>query len=274
MAEVGKKLYLGNEPITLIQNNGFVYVDPFVPGTSTYTFRTDIYSASAVFATPGYLFDDLSMTYDWSDVHADLAGTGTNKTVLTTNVSATTGSNFTSDGYVGSSIAAEDYPIYQTDDTDFEFGTGNFTMELWFNSDDSSPYLPFFYKYQAGSAPNSEWFMDVFSNQMRMAVCYNGNNEKYVVSSALSWTGGQWYHIAYVRNGTSVTMYRDGSSVGSVTLPSGANINATSSPASIFARPGATFYESPVKFQDLRVYKGIAKYTSTFTPPESMVYLP
>lgn len=29
MAEVGKKLYLGGEPITLIQNNGFVYVDPF-----------------------------------------------------------------------------------------------------------------------------------------------------------------------------------------------------------------------------------------------------
>jgi hypothetical protein len=29
MAEVGKKLYLGNEPITLIQNNGFVYADPF-----------------------------------------------------------------------------------------------------------------------------------------------------------------------------------------------------------------------------------------------------
>jgi len=29
MAEVGQKLYLGNEPITLIQNNGFVYSNPF-----------------------------------------------------------------------------------------------------------------------------------------------------------------------------------------------------------------------------------------------------
>lgn len=29
MAEVGQKLYLGNEPITLIQNNGFVYINPF-----------------------------------------------------------------------------------------------------------------------------------------------------------------------------------------------------------------------------------------------------
>lgn len=275
MAEVGTGLFLGNTPITTIQDNRFVSANPFdeVVGPS-YQFRTDIYSASVVFATPGYLFSDLSMTYDWSDVHADLAGTGTNKTVLTTNVSATTGSNFTSDGYVGSSIAAANYPIYQTDDTDFEYGTGNFTMELWFNSDDSSPTIMFFWKYQAGSAPNSEWFMDIYADTMRIAVSYNGNNEAYLQSSALSWTGGQWYHIAYVRNGTSVRMYRDGVDVGGVTLPSGANINATSNPASIFARPGNTDYESPAKFQDLRVYKGIAKYTSSFTPPESMVYLP
>ena len=43
MPEVGKKLYLGNEPITLIQNNGFVYVDPF--------FQSEVDPDAAAFLT-------------------------------------------------------------------------------------------------------------------------------------------------------------------------------------------------------------------------------
>lgn len=48
MSELGKKLYLGNEPITLIKNNGFVQIDPqtiFTQGVlDTYTGASAAYS--------------------------------------------------------------------------------------------------------------------------------------------------------------------------------------------------------------------------------------
>ena len=49
MAEVGKKLYLGNEPITLIQNNGFVYADPF--------FQSDVDPDATAFLTAAGITD-------------------------------------------------------------------------------------------------------------------------------------------------------------------------------------------------------------------------
>jgi len=76
---------------------------------------------------------------------------------------------------------------------------------------------------------------------------------------------GQWVHIAAVKNGSSIKIYENGTETGSGTLSS---IYNSGQPVSI----GGLNSNSPINFlggyiDELRISKGIARWTSDFTPP-------
>ena len=78
----------------------------------------------------------------------------------------------------------------------------------------------------------------------------------------------QWYHIAVVRNGSTVTIYRDGISVGSGSDT--VSHNPSTATTLMIGGGSATgfnnFYFNGY-LDDLRITKGYARYTSNFTPP-------
>jgi hypothetical protein len=76
-----------------------------------------------------------------------------------------------------------------------------------------------------------------------------------------------WNHVAVVRSGTTITMYLNGTSVGTYTK-SGTTLVGTSRPC-IGAYPG--FDNLNGYISNLRVVKGTAVYTGNFTPPTSPV---
>jgi hypothetical protein len=81
---------------------------------------------------------------------------------------------------------------------------------------------------------------------------------------------GQWYHYALVRSGTTVTLYRNGISVGTAT--SSVNFNSTQQlgiGASGTAPGGNSVGAFPINgyMSNVRVVKGTAMYTANFTPP-------
>jgi len=72
-----------------------------------------------------------------------------------------------------------------------------------------------------------------------------------------------WYHLAWVKNGTSYKIYKDGSQVASFTNSAIIQshewrIGNTFDGAS----QGMTGY-----IEDFQILKGVAKYTANFTPP-------
>jgi hypothetical protein len=76
-----------------------------------------------------------------------------------------------------------------------------------------------------------------------------------------------WYHVALVRNGTGFALYLDGSSVDSGTLS-----DALFDPSE--ARVGYTLFNGSFSAHDawideVRISKGIARWTSNFVPPVS-----
>jgi hypothetical protein len=149
--------------------------------------------------------------------------------------------------------------------SDFELGTGDFTVECFVNFNDvtsNSGYSGIVNRHSlSGGTGWGLW------NQASKFGFWMGAATTQVNSSE-TITTGKWYHIAAVRSGSTVTLYVDGIVKASVTnssftdtssQPLGigvANVNAGWN-----AEYGVNGY-----IQDLRIYKGLAKYTQNFIP--------
>ena len=148
----------------------------------------------------------------------------------------------------------------------YAFGSGNFTIEMWF-------YITAFtntYNTLFDSRP-------VSTQGAYPTIAITSGRLYYYVSSAeriatanSTITTGQWYHLAVSRSGTSTKMFLDGTQVGSTYTDSTVYVNGTSRPVI-----GAEGFNSPPNdvingyIDDLRITKGYARYTATFTPPTS-----
>jgi hypothetical protein len=153
---------------------------------------------------------------------------------------------------------------FSSSSTNFQFGTDSFTVEFWINFA-STTGTQIIYSSDATTAPNLQILKQPTTNNIR--VYMNGMAIQLNDSSAI--TSNIWYHFAVVRdvnNGNSVTLYRDGVAV-ATTAYSG-NVGSTVNNTIIGASNpiGPTNYLNAY-LQDLRITKGVARYTSNFTPP-------
>jgi len=137
----------------------------------------------------------------------------------------------------------------------FAFGTGNFTIEFWLYLNSTAQQIV--YDGRPGSATPT--------------VYYNSNAIRYYANAADRITGatlntGQWYHIAVSRSGTSTKLFVDGTQSGSTYTDS---TNYTTSTPIIGADANSGTFNNGLNgyIDDLRITKGVARYTSNFTPP-------
>ena len=83
-------------------------------------------------------------------------------------------------------------------------------------------------------------------------------------------TSGQWYHIAYTRNGSTIKGFINGAQVVNSTY-AGNELYQSSYPLQIGHRnpgDGRNFYTSAY-INDLRITKGVSRYNAAFTAPTS-----
>lgn len=158
-------------------------------------------------------------------------------------------------------------------DTDaLGFGSGNFTAEAWvyFSSLANEAMIMGQWSGDTGSTTLS-WALMLSSGStgyLRLITSSDGSSVLFDLStSSTSFTlsTGQWYHIAAVRNGSTFTIYVDGTSRASTTNSS-ALYNATNN-FTIGAESNTQAQYLNGYIDDLRITKGIARYTANFTPP-------
>jgi hypothetical protein len=137
---------------------------------------------------------------------------------------------------------------------------GDFTVEGWlyinaFSAADQS----FFDSRATDGSSAGLWFgIQGTSNKLRV---YTAASQFLLASTTLSAT--TWTHVALVRSGSTLTIYQNGTSVASGTL--------TASLTDGVCRIALTYATSAAPLNgyidDLRITKGYARYTTTFTPP-------
>ena len=162
---------------------------------------------------------------------------------------------------------ASDYAsISSASAADFDFGTGDFTVEawVWFNVMPTSDAWP------------SSWssHMVVFAHGVTGAAAGYGlvigqtkimwsNNDPQVAVGTHGMTTGQWYHVAAVRRGGVVSTFVDGQLKG---VSEGITTNYTyAQPSWVGCETGDGAWFNG-KIDDLRITKA-ARYTGDFTPP-------
>ena len=141
--------------------------------------------------------------------------------------------------------------------TDFEFGTGDFCIEFFFRRSRNGVQEILFDMRNV----NTEVVPTIYTSTTNLLRVYINGLDR--ISSTTTLTTGTWYHVALARVGSNTKLFLNGVQQGSTY----ADTN------NYLARPvkfGARAYDNVNGFQgyidEIRISKGIGRYSTTFTP--------
>lgn len=138
---------------------------------------------------------------------------------------------------------------------DFVFGTGDFTVELWINTTTSAEKVLVDQFYGSES-----WQFAVKSGKLSWF------SSGYVLGGNTAVDNGAWHHVAVTRSAGILRFFVDGVLDGTVTL-------STNYPHQVVLGIGAQVssrnpaFDFPGYIDELRITKGVARYTASFAPP-------
>jgi hypothetical protein len=146
-------------------------------------------------------------------------------------------------------------------ESDFAFGTGDFTIDFWFKLNAlASPYEVYY-----DSRPSNGVYPLIYSAGSPRTLRYfvSGGDR---ITGTTTLTTDTWYHVAVTRSGTNTKLFLNGVQEGSTYSDSNDYLNGASKPFI-----GASFDGIYLNgwIDELRVSKGIARWTANFTPPTS-----
>ena len=133
---------------------------------------------------------------------------------------------------------------------------GDFTIEMWVYRNSGNNYF-----FTVGDTSTSSG-IEVYIGSSGTALNVYSNGSTQITTTPFSTS--TWTHLALVRYGSTITLYINGASVGTVSL------------SSVFSGAvyvGAEYYGGSVTgsmngyLQDFRITNGYARYVQPFTPP-------
>lgn len=152
---------------------------------------------------------------------------------------------------------SEDYLSVQGHD-DFVFGTGDFTVELWVNTTATTEKV-LVDQYNGTST-------DTWQFSMKNGVLHWYSRGAYALTGSIPVNTGAWHHVAATRSAGTLRLFVNGMLDGTVAL--GTNYT-TKLVLGIGAQVASrnNYYDFPGNIDDLRITKGVCRYTANFTPP-------
>jgi hypothetical protein len=152
-----------------------------------------------------------------------------------------------------------DYLVLTGNVDNFVFGVGDFTIEFWLylNANQTS----IVYDQRASGAQGLYPELYINTNSIR----FYTNSADRIVGATLN--NQQWYHIALARSGTATKLFVNGTQSGSTYTDSNNYINGTNRP--VIGASASSLGSDPFNgyIDDLRITKGVARYTTNFNAP-------
>ncbi len=153
-----------------------------------------------------------------------------------------------------------------SDHADWDFGTGDFTIDFHVRLTTLASDQDFISTY---SSDLGFWLRFTSSNGLQFLGQEHGGTPSinFNEGGVTGWAADTWYHIALVRSGSDWYLFQDGTEVasttGSLTMP-----NAVSD-VNIGRNVSTTGAHVNGWMDEFRVSKGVARWSSAFTPPTS-----
>jgi len=146
----------------------------------------------------------------------------------------------------------------------FAFGTSDFTIECWVRRASTGTY-PYLFDFRAGGADAIVGAIYLNHSDSYKPQYYANGAAR--IGSTVGLSVDTWYHLAIARSSGTTTMYVDGSSAGSFSD----SLSYITAPLRIGDYSGNGF-GFPGYVDDFRITKGVARYSSNFTPPTASHY--
>jgi len=153
----------------------------------------------------------------------------------------------------------------------FDIGSGDCTAELWFyvNANPGSTFGAY-RRMLIGNYANSTsgWSLQLGGTSTAYTSIIFGDGDDTIINASVAVSQNVWHHVALAKNGANCRLYFNGSQVGS-----------TASRPTFYSSSTRAFYVGRLNFSgteawdfsgfidDIRITKGVARYTSNFTPP-------
>ena len=141
-------------------------------------------------------------------------------------------------------------------DIAYNFGSSNSTLEMWVYPTDVSGTRNLITRGTSG-------YSGFILSHSGFLESVNGSSWGVNITFSSALTANSWQHIAVVRNGDTWTVYKDGTSVGTGT--STGSVSSAAQTLTIGERVGQSNFAGYMS--DIRLTKGLARYTANFTPP-------
>lgn len=158
--------------------------------------------------------------------------------------------------------------LYTSDHDDWSVN-GDMTWEAMVYHTSFPAYPTYVGHFPDVSGSNGAWWVlgprIGSDNNFYFEYTTNGSTPQYVnVSTAI--TANVWYHVAYVKTGTSIKFYVNGTQIGTTqTIANSTLYNSTASMC-IGGGSGGGSYNLNGYMSNIRITKA-ARYTANFTPP-------
>jgi len=172
-----------------------------------------------------------------------------------------------SDGVLSFPNLSGDY-IETANNAAFQFGSGDFTLEYWIYPTSLGGTKQHVNTAAAGGNYSYAIITESIPGgrgRLRYYLSSTGNSFDIVSGNIFGEIDlNTWNHIALARSGNTITAYLNGVLGNSVTSTA-ALFNFTT--PFYLGTDAARLFFAPGYFSDLRITKGVARYTANFTPP-------
>ena len=150
------------------------------------------------------------------------------------------------------------------------FGSGAWTVEFWIYATDQVIGPIVNQCSQASSAGWSVWAYNGGGGTSRKLTVFLNGATFSLTTGADAWASNTWTHVAVVKSGTNLTFYSNGVNVASSTSAPATLTDTTAVPmvgATVSGVNWGSSYDFTGYLDDIRVTKGVARYSGNFTPP-------
>lgn len=148
------------------------------------------------------------------------------------------------------------------DSADWDFGTNDFTVEAWVRFNGVSTVQGIVSNYENSSLG---WSLDFDGTTNNLKIFHGGT---LLMQRSWAPSTGVWYHVAAARSGTNLRFFVNGTQLGATGTDS-TSLSGSSATLKVGALQTAGTPYQPFNgwIDEVRITKGIARYTANFSAP-------
>lgn len=157
-----------------------------------------------------------------------------------------------------------------SDGAEWGFGAVDFTVECWVRCPAATAGVRCVVSQYNTTSNQRAWAFQVNSTGTILFGYSTDGSNFTTASSTGAISANTWHHIAAVRNGTSLTVYIDGVGGTPVTIGASSIFDSNSNlriGALVSGGAATNFMDGWI--DEMRISKGLARYTANFTPPSA-----